>query len=223
MNRAPTRVASGTPSFYLVLQWVVTPQTPPPPSPAIFAFFRVWLSLGLQSFGGGAATLTLIRRAAVDTHGWVSEREFARFWSLVQLAPGINLVALTVLIGRRAAGTRGIALALAGLLLPSATVTILLTACYRRVQNEPLVRDALHGIIPATVGLGLVAAWQIARPALLQSRREGRASLAASLSLLLAAGAAEWWGRAPVLVILLGAGVLGAGWGWGRRRRGAGR
>ena len=202
---------------------MVTPQTPPPPSPALFAFFRVWLSLGLQSFGGGAATLALIRRAAVDTHGWVSEREFARFWSLVQLAPGINLVALTVLIGRRAAGTRGIALALAGLLLPSATVTILLTACYWRVQDAPLVRDALHGIIPATVGLGLVAAWQIARPALLQSRREGRASLAASLSLLLAAGAAEWWGRAPVLVILLGAGVLGAGWEWGRRRRGAGR
>jgi len=160
----------------------------------------------------------------VDTHGWVSEAEFARFWSLVQLAPGINLVALTVLIGRRAAGPRGIALALAGLLLPSAAVTVGLTASYQRVQNEPLVRDALHGIIPATVGLGLVAAWQIARPALLQSRREGRVSLAASLGLLLAAGATEWWGRAPVLVILLGAGALGAGWEWGRhRRRGAGR
>ena len=196
----------------------------PPPSPTPFAFFRVWLFLGLQSFGGGAATLTLIRRAAVDTHGWVSEAEFARFWSLVQLAPGINLVALTVLIGRRAAGPRGIALALAGLLLPSAAVTVALTASYQRIQNEPLVRDALHGIIPATVGLGLVAAWQIARPALVQSRREGRASFAASLGLLLAAGAAEWWGHAPVLVILLGAGVLGAGWEWGRHwRRGAGR
>ena len=202
----------------------MTPQTPPPSSPAPFGLFRVWLSLGLQSFGGGAATLALIRRAAVDTHGWVSEAEFARFWSLVQLAPGINLVALTVLIGRRTAGPQGIALALAGLLLPSAAVTVGLTASYQRVQNEPLVRDALHGIIPATVGLGLVTAWQIARPPLLQSRRAGRGSFGMSLGLLLASALAAQWGRLPVLVILLSAGAAGAAWEWGRHwRQGAGR
>ena len=188
------------------------------------ALFRVWLSLGLQSFGGGAATLALIRRAAVDTHRWVTEAEFARFWSLVQLAPGINLLALTILIGRRTAGAKGIALAVAGLLLPSAAVTVGLTASYQRVQDTPLVRDALHGVLPATVGLGLVAAWQIARPALLQSRREGKSSLAVSLALLLASAAAARWGHLPVLVILLGAGSVGAFWEWGRHRaRGAGR
>ena len=196
--------------------------TPENPRYSSLELFRVWLSLGLQSFGGGAATLALIRRASVDTHGWLTEAEFARFWSLVQIAPGINLLALTILIGRRTAGTKGIALAVAGLLLPSAAVTVALTASYQHVQGTPLVRDALHGIIPATVGLGLVAAWQIARPALLQSRREGRGNLAFSLALLLASGAVMKWGHPPVLVILLGAGVLGAAWEWGRRRvRGA--
>ena len=196
--------------------------TPKNPRQTSLELFRVWLSLGLQSFGGGAATLALIRRASVDTHGWLTEAEFARFWSLVQIAPGINLLALTILIGRRTAGTKGIALAVAGLLLPSAAVTVALTASYQHVQDTPLVRDALHGIIPATVGLGLVAAWQIARPALLQSRREGRGNLAFSLALLLASGAVMKWGHPPVLVIFLGAGVLGAAWEWGRRRvRGA--
>ncbi len=192
----------------------MTPETPPPS----FSLFRIWLSLGLQSFGGGAATLALIRRAAVETHGWVTEAEFARFWSLVQIAPGINLVALTVLLGRRTGGTRGIILAVAGLLLPSAAVTVALTASYQSVQDAPLVRDALHGIIPATVGLGLLTAWQIARPALVQSRREGRGNLAVSLALLLASAAVMLWAHPPVLVILLGAGVLGAAWEWGRRR-----
>ena len=188
------------------------------------SLFRVWLSLGLQSFGGGAATLALIRRAAVETHGWVTEAEFARFWSLVQIAPGINLLALTILIGRRTGGAKGIALALAGLLLPSAAVTAALTASYQRVQDTPLVRDALHGIIPATVGLGLLTAWQIARPALLQSRREGRGNLLVSLALLIASAAVMLWLHPPVLVILLGAGALGAAWEWGRHRmRGAAR
>lgn len=193
----------------------MTPEHPPPSSRELF---RVWLSLGLQSFGGGAATLALIRRAAVDTHGWVTEAEFARFWSLVQIAPGINLLALTILIGRRTAGAQGIAPALAGLLLPSAGVTVLLTASYQRIQDAAPVRDALHGIIPATVGLGLVTAWQIARPPLLESRRAGRGSFGVSLGLLLAGAGAAQWAHLPVLVILLGAGTVGAAWGWGRRR-----
>lgn len=191
---------------------------PENPQPSSRTLFLVWLSLGLQSFGGGAATLALVRRAAVDRHRWVTEAEFARFWSLVQLAPGMNLLALTILIGRRTAGAKGIALALAGLLLPSALVTVLLTASYQRIQDAPLVRDALHGIIPATVGLGLVTAWQIARPPLLQSRRVGRGSFAVSLGLLLASMAAAQWAHPPVLVILLGAGTLGGAWEWGRRR-----
>jgi len=197
---------------------------PQHPHPSSRELLRVWLSLGLQSFGGGAATLALIRRAAVDTHGWVTEAEFARFWSLVQLAPGINLLALTILIGRRTAGAKGIAPALAGLLLPSALVTILLTASYQRVQSAPLVKDALHGILPATVGLGLVTAWQIARPPLVESRREGRGSFALSLGLLLLSAGAAGWGHLPVLVILCGAGAGGAAWNWGRHRaRGAAR
>ncbi len=197
----------------------MTSQTP---QPSARTLFQVWLFLGLQSFGGGAATLALVRRAAVDTHRWVTEAEFTRFWSLVQIAPGINLLALTILIGRRTAGAKGIALALAGLLLPSAGVTVLLTASYQHVQNTLLVRDALHGIIPATVGLGLVTAWQIARPPLLQSRLAGRGSFGVSLGLLLASMAAAQWGHLPVLVILVGAGGVGAAWEWGRRRaRGA--
>lgn len=182
------------------------------------AFFLLWLSLGLQSFGGGLATLALIRRAAVDEQQWLTEAEFAHDWSLVQIAPGINLLALTILLGRRAAGVRGIALALLGLLLPSAAVTVLLTAAYQQVQNAPLVRDALHGIIPATVGLGLVTAWQIARPTLAQARRLGWGSHLLSLSLLLGSALAAWLLHPPVLVILCGAGMVGAVWNWGRVR-----
>ena len=33
--------------------------------------FRIWFSFGLASFGGGASTLFLIRRAAVEQYGWM--------------------------------------------------------------------------------------------------------------------------------------------------------
>ena len=178
---------------------------------------RVWLTLSVQSFGGGTATLTLIRRAATHEQ-WVSDAEFGRFWGLVQLAPGINLLALTILLGRQVAGVRGIVLSLTGLLLPSAALTVLLTAIYTQVQSQAWVQAALRGIVPAIVGIGLVTAGQIALPLLKASRRKGAAALALSLLVLTGAALAAWLGHLPVLVVLLSSGLLCAA-GNGRRTR----
>ena len=183
--------------------------TSPPPTVSPLRFFVIWLLLGAQSFGGGAVSLALIRRASVETYGWLTEAEFVRDWALVQLAPGINLLGLIVLIGRRWGGMQGIALALAGLLLPSAAVTVLMTALYAQAASQPLVQAALHGILPATVGLGLATAYQIARPLVRQSAREGRASLALSVALVATCAlVAACWSRLPVFVILCGSGAI---------------
>ncbi len=178
-----------------------------PPSSA--NLLKVWLALSVQSFGGGTATLTLIRRAAVEEQGWVTDTEFGRFWGLVQLAPGINLLALTILIGRQVAGVRGIVLSLAGLLLPSAALTVLMTAGYAQVQHRAWVQAALRGIIPAVVGVGLVTAWQIALPLLQTRRSAGTARFLLGLLILLGSGLAAWH-RMPVLAILLLGGLIGA-------------
>ncbi|HLV82085.1 MAG TPA: chromate transporter [Chthonomonadaceae bacterium] len=170
----------------------------------------LWLALGAQSFGGGAATLTLIRREIVDRRGWMSAEEFTREWSLCQVAPGINLLGITILIGRRLAGGPGIVVALAGLLLPSVVITVLMTAFYARVRYAPIVQAALQGILPATVGLGLVTSWDVALPLLQSSRQEGTASLGLSLLLLAGAGLAVALGHLSVVLALCAAGAVGA-------------
>lgn len=179
-------------------------------APSTWALFRIWLALGLQSFGGGAATLYLIRRAVVERHRWVSDDEFTRSWAVCQIAPGINLLGLTILIGWRLGRARGIATALTGLLLPSVTVTVVMTALYTRIEGLAVVRAALRGIVPATVGLGVLLALQMARPLLRDSRREGRRSLAASIGLLLGSLAVAAFTRVSVVWIIWIAGALGA-------------
>ena len=182
----------------------------PQASPDLVRLLRVWLALGAQSFGGGVATLALIRQAAVERHGWLTEDEFTRDWALVQIAPGINLIAMTVLIGRRAAGGRGIVICLAGLLLPSAAITVLLTASYAHIQRLPLMQSALRGIVPATVGLGLVTAAQMARPILAANRKDGPLSLLAGVALLVASGLTVLRWRVSVVPVLCAAGAVGA-------------
>jgi chromate transporter len=193
------------------------PRFPLSPAPSPWLILRVWLLLGAQSFGGGAVTLTLIRQAVVDRYGWISEAEFTRDLALCHITPGINLVALAVLIGRRLAGAQGIVLAALGLLLPSVTMTVLITAFFARVHHLEGVQAAMRGVVPATVGLGLLTAQQMARPLLAVSRREGRTSLLLSLVLLVGAGLAAVLANVPVLFILCGSGVVGAVVHYGRQ------
>ncbi|MDX1932092.1 MAG: chromate transporter [Capsulimonadales bacterium] len=186
------------------------PSSPAPPVLSSAQLFGVWLNIGLQSFGGGGATLTLIRRAAVERYRWISEEEFAREWALCLFAPGINLFAITILLGRRIAGVRGILLCLGGMLLPSAAITILLTAFYAQIRDSALVKAALRGVIPASVGLGLLTAYQMAATPVRQSRRDGPGPLALTLFLLLGSAVAVATERVPVLAILGGMGALSA-------------
>ena len=106
---------------------------------SLWQLFRVWFQMGLQSFGGGMATLYMIRRAVVDQHGWLTAGEFTRDWALCQAAPGINLVGMTILVGRQVAGIPGALVAVFGLLFPSVAITITMTALYASFRDSALL------------------------------------------------------------------------------------
>ena len=177
------------------------------PRPSPLRLFQVWLSVGLQSFGGGASTFALIERAVVREQAWLTEAEYVQDVALAQLSPGINILGVTILIGRRLGGAVGIVLALLGLLLPSVTITVLMTAGYAHFQHRPNIQAALHGVIPATVGLGLLTAFNLAR-GLFNAAPRGERVL--GLALLVGSGLVLALGHLPVLLILCGAGLIGA-------------
>ena len=172
--------------------------------------FWIWMAIGGQSFGGGSATLYLIRREAVERHGWLTDDDFTRYWGICQIAPGINILGLVALIGWRIAGAAGALLSLSGLLLPSAAITVGLTSIYAGIRDEPIVRSALAGVVPATVGLGLLLAFTMVRPLLDSARRDGRAGTFVAVVLLLMSTTLAALTRIPVLAILWGAGALSA-------------
>src|SRR5437867_8495695 len=107
----------------------------------------IWTIIGAQSFGGGSATLYLIRRVAVERYGWLTDEEFTRYWGICQIAPGINILGLVILIGWRVAGAFGAVLALSGLLVPSAAITVALTAAYASIRQTALVHAAIAGVV----------------------------------------------------------------------------
>lgn len=199
----------------------VVPVTLFPPVPSA-TLLRVWAQIGTQSWGGGPATLALIRQAVVVERQWVSEADFARGWALCQMSPGINQIGLTILLGRQIAGTRGIAICLLGLLTPSVLLTVAVTAGYAAVRGNSTAQAALRGAIPATVGIGLFTALQMATATLKESAKEGKVALAFSGILLATAIAVAAFTQSAAVAVLLGAAAVGALQGAVRNRQSGG-
>lgn len=165
----------------------------------------VWLTVGTQSFGGGSATLYLLRRVLIDQRGWMTEREFVEDWSLSRVSPGVSAIALTALLGRRVGGWRGVVLAIGGMLVPAAFITAVLTATFGLVANEPVVAAALAGMGPATIGMMLGMTTFMARSVIRRDRRAVADLALMSVALVIGFVAPT----NPVIVLLAGA-VVGS-------------
>ena len=177
-------------------------------SPA--GLFLDWLLIGIQSFGGGASAFSLIHQVAIK-RGWLSEEEFVRDWALVQISPGINLVKLTVMVGYSLMGWPGILVCMGGLLLPSAFVTVLMTAGFTSIRSVPWIQAVMKGIIPATVGLSFGMGLQMAQPILSSAKSDGRLRLGEHLVILGCAALLMGFTQLSPLFILLLAGAAAVG------------
>src|SRR5437762_6956792 len=179
------------------------------PRPSKWLLFRIWASVGLQSFGGGASTTFLIQRAFIEKHKWLSIEEFTHLWNLCILTPGINLVALTILIGKKLGGTRGIIASLAGMLLPSAAITCLLAVIFKQIEHVAAVQAVLQGVIPATGGIMLLVGLNFALPLIRRGYKEGFFYLLISAIVTIACAFAVIFLKLSVIIVIVGAAFLG--------------
>src|SRR5579872_25031 len=181
----------------------------PAQQPGAWLLLRIWGRIGLQSFGGGASTLFLIQHEFMDKRDWLTQEEFSHLWSLCLMTPGINIIAVTVLIGRKLSGFRGIIASLVGLLLPSAAITCLLTAGFRLVENSHVVQAILQGVIPATGGIMLLVGMRFAVPLLKQGRLDSLLKLCISLVIIAGVAVTIIVFKITIPLVLLFAALVG--------------
>jgi chromate transporter len=134
-----------------------------PPVSALVQLGPVLVSLALHVFGlsliafGGVSTvLPEIHRLAVDQEHWMTDRDFANLFALSSIAPGPNFLVIT-LVGYKAAGVAGAAVATFALCAPTSYLTYVVMKGWNRVQLHwrTIVRE---GLVPVTVGFIAVSA-----------------------------------------------------------------
>ncbi len=126
-------------------------------TPSIAQATKVWAKVGVLSFGGPAAQISLMHREVVDDRKWLSEQQFLNALSFCMLLPGPEAMQLATYAGWRLHGVLGGLIAGLLFVLPGALVMLVLSALYAAFGQVPLV-DALFLGIKATVVIIVIEA-----------------------------------------------------------------
>ena len=133
--------------------------------------FRTFGRIGVLSFGGPAAQISLMHSEIVERQGWLTEDQFLKALSFCMLLPGPEAMQLATYAGWRLRGVAGGLMAGLLFVLPGAAVIFALAFGYALYGDLPLVHAVFAGIQATVVVIVLQALWKLAKKAL-----QGRAS-----------------------------------------------
>ena len=117
--------------------------------------FCSFFKIGIFTFGGGYAMIPIIQAEVITRKGWIKEQEFLDLLTLAQSAPGPISLNTAVFVGYKMYGYRGALSSLAGVVLPSFTILLLVAMFFSQIRNNPIVDAAFRGMQPIVVAIML--------------------------------------------------------------------
>ena len=154
------------------------------PSADVGEIFRVFLRLGLTSFGGPIAHLGYFRAEFVERRHWLSEQGFADLVALAQFLPGPASSQTGFGIGLLRSGLLGGIAAWAGFTLPSAILMVLFAYGAGSIADSSLGAGLLHGLKLVAVAIVAQAVMGMARTLCPDRMRASIATLALVVTLV---------------------------------------
>lgn len=160
---------------------------------------KLFVRLGVTSFGGPAAHIAMMRDEVVRRRAWITDDEFARLVGATNLIPGPNSTELAMHLGARRAGGRGLVVAGLSFIVPAVVIVSVIAWLYAEHGTDPLVFDIRYGVLPVIIAVIAQAVWGLTRSSV---KNIGAAATAG------AALAAYLWGVHELIVLL----ALGLVW-----------
>jgi chromate transporter len=177
----------------------------------LWRLFLIFSRVALFSWGGGPASLALMQRETTAA-GWVSSAEFADAVAIGNALPGPIAPQVSAYIGYKLAGIWGAVMAVAGTVLPTTLLMLLMVVYFFGIKDSPTIQAMLRAIRPVVIGLLLWTAYDMARVVFAAEKLGWKDALLAGWDKLLFAGAALallTFTRVNPALVILGAGALG--------------
>jgi len=121
----------------------------------------VFSKMSLMAIGGSNAVLTAYQYEVVDHYHWMTNETFNQLFALAQLAPGPNVMVVT-LIGWYVAGLLGAIVATLSMLAPACLLALLVGRLANRFIGTNQYRLLQNALIPLAIGLALASGLNLA-------------------------------------------------------------
>lgn len=118
----------------------------------LLELFIGFLKVGMFSFGGGYASIPLIRDV-IQSYGWLNDDMLSYMIAVSESTPGPIMVNMATYVGVSQAGIAGAIVATLAVVLPSFIVILLVTAIMSKFVENRYVDAALKGIKLCVAGI----------------------------------------------------------------------
>jgi len=177
----------------------------------LLKIFVLFSRVALLSWGGGPASLALMQRE-VTTVGWATSEEFADAVAIGNALPGPIAPQVSAYIGYKLAGIPGAIAAVAGTVLPSTILMLIMIVYFFGIKDSPAVKSMLQAVRPVVIGFLLWTAYDMAYGVFSAKKLGWGAALSGGwdkILIVLVAFAVLTLTRLHPVLVIFGAAVLG--------------
>lgn len=121
--------------------------------PSLFEIVLTFAQIGLLSFGGGYASISLVEKQIVEVKHWMTYAEFADIVTIDELTPGPVAINAATFVGTKMAGTLGAIAATIGAILPSCIIVLILIKLFNKYKSMKAIDGAMNGLRSLVVAL----------------------------------------------------------------------
>jgi chromate transporter len=164
--------------------------------------FYTFFIIGLFTFGGGYAMLSLIQNEVVVNHTWVTAQQFTDMVAISQMTPGPIGINSATYVGYAVTGNIfGSIVATFAVTLPSFIIILSICRIYARFKESNIFASLMKTLRPVVIGM-------IGAAAGILVTKDNFIDWTSWILFVGAFIASQWLKMNPILVIILG-GVIG--------------
>ena len=119
----------------------------------LYELFYIFAKIGLFTFGGGYAMISIIENICVERKGWISQDEMMNMTVIAESTPGPIAINCATYVGYKMAGVAGATVATFGMVVPSFVVIFVISKFLDDFLKFTVIAHAFQGI---KIAVGLI-------------------------------------------------------------------
>ena len=104
-----------------------------------WTLFKTFIKIGLVTFNGGYAMISMIEADVVDKYKWVDKEEFVNLVAIAQSCPGVFAINISIFIGYKLRKISGAVCTAIAAALPSFLIILLIAMFFHQFQDNKIV------------------------------------------------------------------------------------